>query len=274
VTATDGSEFDAIAVEYDRVRPSYPDALVDAACDRARLVPGARVLEIGCGTGLLTEMLVARGLHVDAVDPGPSMLEAARRRVGDGQVDFHLGRFEDAELPRETFAAVFSGTAFHWVDPSVGWSKVAAVLTPGGVLALLQSGLPALVREFDRSVWHAVLPDEAWPVTEPFDVWSGAAARHDDVSSLWSWLVRHDLSNSEAADLFDDVRLLTAPMPLADTAESYLSLVATTSTYLRLEPDRRGALERAVRELFALADGTNRWVDYATLVTAQRRARP
>ena len=109
MTATDGSEFDAIADEYDRVRPSYPDALVDAACDRARLLPGACVLEIGCGTGLLTEMLVARGLRVEAVDPGPSMVDAARRRVGDADVRFHLGRFEDVDLPRESFAAAFSG---------------------------------------------------------------------------------------------------------------------------------------------------------------------
>ncbi len=70
----DGSEFDAIAAEYDRVRPSYPDALVDAACDRARLSPGSRVLEVGCGTGQLTEMLAARRLEVDAVDPGLAAL--------------------------------------------------------------------------------------------------------------------------------------------------------------------------------------------------------
>src|SRR6476646_9817404 len=119
-------------------------------------------------------MLVARGLRVDAVDPGARLVEEARRRVGDGRVDFHLGRFEDVELSPGSFAAAFSGTAFHWVDPTVGWGKVAEVLAPGGMLALLQTGLPALVEEFDRSVWHAVLPEHAWPVTDPFDVWSGA----------------------------------------------------------------------------------------------------
>jgi len=275
VTRGDGSEFDAIAAKYDRVRPSYPGALVDAACDRARLVPGARVLEIGCGTGKLTEMLTVRGLRVEAVDPGPSLVEEARRRVRDADVRFHLGRFEDVELPPASFAAVFSGTAFHWVDPSVGWGKVATLLAPGGVLALLQAGLPALVREFDRDVWQSALPDgEVWPATDAFDIWHEAEARRDDVSALWSWLVRHDLRHPRAADLFDGVRLLTVPVPLEDTAESYLALIATTSTWLRLDLNRRAALDRSVRELFAAVGGANRWVDFATLVTARRRSGP
>ncbi|MEP6892613.1 MAG: class I SAM-dependent methyltransferase [Gaiellaceae bacterium] len=246
--------------------------LVDAAYDRARLFPGARVLEIGCGTGKLTAMLAARGLRVDAVDPGPALLETARRRVGDGNVHFHLGRFEDIGLPDESFAAAFSATAFHWVDPAVGWSKVAAVLAPRGVLALLQTGLPALVREFDRAVWRSVLPDEeAWPATDPFHVWSEADARRDDVSALWSWLARHNLENPKAADLFDDVRVLTVPVPLQYSAESYLALMSTASTYLRLRKDRRAALDRGVHKIFAAAGGTDHWVDYATLVTARQR---
>lgn len=270
LSAPDGSEFDAIAAEYDRVRPSYPAALVDAACDRARLSPGSRVLEIGCGTGQLTEMLVARGLAVDAVDTGVRMIDAARRRVG-GNAQFHVGRFEEVDLPRETFDAVFSGTAFHWIDPSVGWAKVAALLGPGGVLALLQNGLPALVHEFDRSAWRTVLTDEeVWPATDPFDVWSEADARRDDISALWSWLVRHDLESHVAAGLFDDVRLLTVPVPLQHTADSYLALVATTSTYLRLDLDQRTVFERGIHESFAAAGEANRWVDHAVLVTARR----
>jgi SAM-dependent methyltransferase len=271
LSVADGSEFDAIASDYDRVRPSYPAALVDAACDRARLNPGSRVLEIGCGTGKLTEALVARGFEVDAVDPGARLIEVARRRVGDGQVRFHRGRFEDVPLRDGAFEAVFSGTAFHWVDPLVGWEKIAGVLAAGGVVALLQTHLVALVREFDRSVWRSALPDgEAWPATDPFDVWREAAARNDDVSALWSWLVRHDLHHPRAGDLFGDVRLLTAPVPVEDTAERYLELVATSSVWLRLDPDRRAALARSAHELFAEIGGVDRWVDSAVLVTARR----
>ena len=65
------------------------------------------------------------------------MIEVARRRVNDSDlVRFHPGRFEDVSLPVGLFDAVFSGSAFHWVDPSLGWAKAAALLRPGGTCVL------------------------------------------------------------------------------------------------------------------------------------------
>jgi len=78
-----GSVFDQVAEAYDEVRPGYPPALVEVAMERGRLSRGSRVLEVGSGTGKLTELLVAQGLLVEAVEPGPNMVAAARRRLGD-----------------------------------------------------------------------------------------------------------------------------------------------------------------------------------------------
>ena len=55
-----GEVFDEVADAYDEVRPGHPEAIVDEAIVRGALSPGARVLEVGCGTGKLTELLVAR----------------------------------------------------------------------------------------------------------------------------------------------------------------------------------------------------------------------
>jgi SAM-dependent methyltransferase len=97
-----GQVFDDVAAAYDEVRPSYPASLVDTAMERGALIAGSRILEVGSGTGKLTELLAARGLDVDAVEPGPNMIEAARKRVGaTGRVRFHLGRFEDVRLPED-----------------------------------------------------------------------------------------------------------------------------------------------------------------------------
>src|ERR1700677_1434200 len=131
--------FDEVAAEYDRHRPAYPDELVDRACQAAEVGAGAHVRELGCATGQLTRSLVARGLHVTALEPGPSLIALARQNLaGAGEVEFVTARFEDASLPRGQFRSVFCASAFHWVDPEVGWQKAADVLVPGGTLALVQ----------------------------------------------------------------------------------------------------------------------------------------
>ena len=134
-----GTVFDGVAAEYDRHRPAYPGELIDQACQVAGIGRGDPVLEIGCGTGQLTRGLLARGLHVTAVEPGPSLIALARQNLaGAGQVDFVSARFEDAPLPRGRFRAVFCASAFHWIDPGISWQKAADVLVAGGTLALVQ----------------------------------------------------------------------------------------------------------------------------------------
>src|SRR5437868_4826158 len=122
-----GLVFDRVAEEYDRVRPGYPAELIDSALAGAEI---RRVLEVGCGTGQLTGALAARGLEVEAVEPGANLAALARRRVPGLRV--HSRRFEDVALPEAAYDAVFSATAFHWVDPAVGWAKAARILRPGG----------------------------------------------------------------------------------------------------------------------------------------------
>lgn len=92
--------------------------------------PGQRVLDLGCGTGELTEEIARKGAHVTGVDYAASMIDAARSRFG--QLDF---RVEDAAaLPFEAeFDAVFSNAALHWVkDAPAAAAGIARALRPGG----------------------------------------------------------------------------------------------------------------------------------------------
>ncbi len=109
-----GEVFNAVAEEYDRHRPAYPDALIDQACVLGGLGPGATVLEIGCGTGQLTRSLLARGLRVTAIEPGDRLMARARDQLGNaGEVEFVKRRLEEASLPRAHYSAAFSGSAMH-----------------------------------------------------------------------------------------------------------------------------------------------------------------
>ena len=58
-----GQVFDDVAGEYDRHRPTYPDELVDQACQVAGIGSGDEVLEVGCGSGQLTRALVTREIR-------------------------------------------------------------------------------------------------------------------------------------------------------------------------------------------------------------------
>ena len=96
-----GTVFNEVAGEYERHRPTYPDALIDQACEVGGIGPGASVLEIGCGTGQLTRSLLDRGLRVTAIEPGEQLIARARNRLqGAGEVQFVNARLEDASLPR------------------------------------------------------------------------------------------------------------------------------------------------------------------------------
>jgi SAM-dependent methyltransferase len=136
-----GLVFDEVAELYDRVRPGYPDSFVDEVCRRASLEPGARILEIGCGPGIATRSFAQRGYAMLCLEPGPRLAEVARSRLAEHPaVSVLTTTFEAWPSPSGAngeFALVLAAQSFHWVDLAVGFSKAAAVLRPGGHLAII-----------------------------------------------------------------------------------------------------------------------------------------
>jgi SAM-dependent methyltransferase len=273
--------FNEIAAEYDRYRPAYPDQLIDHACEVARVEPGDAVLEVGCGTGQLTRSLVDRGLRVVAVEPGRRLAALARRNLdGAGEVEFVDARFEDADLPRAHFRAVFSAAAFHWIDPDVGWDKAACVLAPGGTLALIQyCGLADGAD--DQAALLALLgriaPELAagWPAYRGLDATvAGAAQRCDNISEVWAWIGSYDVARPGAGRLFGDVRVACVPVVAEHTADEVNGILRTISSYHRLSPDQRHALENEHAALCERLERPIRSSMAAVLVTAQRSGSP
>jgi ubiquinone/menaquinone biosynthesis C-methylase UbiE len=132
--------FDGVAQRYDDSRLGYPADIVEFALDTAGVGPGSDVLEVGCGTGQLTEGLARRGFRLTAIDIGASMIAGARRRVTGSAVSFQVVSFEDFAAADASVDLIISGTAWHWVDPEVKYRKSARLLRPGGWLALLSTG--------------------------------------------------------------------------------------------------------------------------------------
>ncbi len=276
-----GKVFNEIAAEYDRNRPAYPDALVDQACEVAHIRDGDRVLEIGCGTGQLTRSLLVRGLRVTALEPGDQLILLAGENLRDaGDVELVHTRFEDAQLPRESYEAVFSASAIHWVDPDLSWRKIADALAPGGTLALIQYfGLKEQRSADDQEALLSALRRHApeiaatWPSYRDLDhTIAGVRERRRNVADAWSWLGSYDIGRDYAADLFEDLQLTTVPTLVEHTAGELNVLLATMSFWARLSLEERDALTSENHALHERLGRPIRASTLAVLLTARRSA--
>jgi SAM-dependent methyltransferase len=126
-------------------RPPYPpeaiELLVRLVRDRPR-----NVLDVGCGPGDLARRLAPYVDRVDAVDPSAAMLAVGRRLTNNPNVHWQHDRAETATLT-PPYALITAGESLHWMDWPVVLARFASVLTPHGVLAIVErewDGPPAL----------------------------------------------------------------------------------------------------------------------------------
>src|SRR5258706_2890859 len=119
--------------EHAHFVPALGQAVFDLLAPRA----GERILDLGCGDGILTEKLLAAGASVVGIDSSSEMVDAARRRGIDARA------CDAARLPfTAEFDAVFSNAALHWMkaDPDAVITGVARALKPGGRFAAEMGG--------------------------------------------------------------------------------------------------------------------------------------
>lgn len=130
--------FDEVPELYNRNRPRYPDALFDDLVSLAGIDPGARILEIGCGTGQATIPLLQRGFLVLCLEPGPAMARFARAKLTRFPHATVLeSNFEEWQVERGSFSLVVSAQAFHWVAADIRFKKAADALGAFGALAVI-----------------------------------------------------------------------------------------------------------------------------------------
>lgn len=126
--------FNAAAEVYRRGRPPYPDAVFALLKGRCGLAPGARVLEVGAGSGLATGPLLAAGARVVAVEPGADLAAILTGEHAGERLDVVVADFETADVDGPFDLAV-AASALHWLDPAVAIPKLGRLVRPGGWLA-------------------------------------------------------------------------------------------------------------------------------------------
>jgi SAM-dependent methyltransferase len=158
--------FEAAVERYHRGRPGYPDDAVSYLVRELGIGPGRAVVELGAGTGKLTELLVHTGATITAIEPVEAMREALRRTCPTATaLD---GTAEAIPLADGSADAVVVAQAFHWFDGDRALREIHRVLRPDRVLGLIWN-----VRD-EASDWSERL-------TAIFDRLAGDGPRYQDM---------------------------------------------------------------------------------------------
>jgi SAM-dependent methyltransferase len=143
--------FGEVADVYDRVRPDYPEQMIEDVLAAAG--PGP-VLEVGAGTGKATVAFAPRVDDLTCVEPDPRMAQVLRRKLPAARIV--TSAFE-AWAPDRGYGLLYSGQAWHWVDGERSAGLAWAALAPEGVLApfwnlstVADPALHAALNEIDR----------------------------------------------------------------------------------------------------------------------------
>jgi SAM-dependent methyltransferase len=210
--------FEAVAAEYERHRPEYPEEALRWAAEQLGLAECARVLDVGAGTGKLTRGLVALGYEVVAVEPGGPMLDQLRQAVPEAEA--LEGPAEAIALPDASVDAAFAAQAFHWFDRERAVPELHRVIRPGGGLALLwnwwddQDPLQHELAELIGYAGHSPFSDDELPAAP--------------------WFRERGRTVVESAD--------------ESSPDALVAMLATTSRFLTADPVDGAEWLREVRE--------------------------
>jgi SAM-dependent methyltransferase len=155
----DPHRFRANVPYYVRFRLNYPERLIARVCALVDLVPGERVMDLGCGPGPLAIAFAKAGLTVTALDPEPKMLEALRIEASRANVEIDAREGSSFSMPRNVgpFKLVTMGRSFHWMDRPQTLQMLGRLIAPGGAVALFHDQHPRTV----ENRWYTSLRDLA-----------------------------------------------------------------------------------------------------------------
>ena len=155
--------FDVSGNAYDRFMGRYALELAPAFADFVGVHEG-KVVDVGCGSGILTEELARRvgAENVAAADPSP-LLETCRERVPEA--DVRPGTAEELPWTDDTFDAALAQLVLHFLDdPVVGITEMRRVTRPGGVVAASTWNFPPVPLNTSpvTSVRCSLMKKSAW----------------------------------------------------------------------------------------------------------------
>jgi len=232
--------FNQDASLYEKARPGYPKTLFADIIAFSKISDDGSILEIGCGTAQATLPFAVRGYSIQCIELGANLAAVAKQNLSDyPKIQVAVGNFEEYPLAENSFDLVISGTAFHWIDPEIGYRKVAQVLRPAGTLALfwnkpVQTQVSAEIVRSLQTVYERVVPAMA----KRFP----GLVHPDAVPTP----VKDEIDRSQ---LFGEGTVLKYRWKAAYSAKAYIELLNTYSDHIALEQEMRTELFNGIENL-------------------------
>lgn len=235
--------FNTVVEQYDRMRPTYVEALYDDIWNYGGLGENITAVEVGIGTGQATQPVLNRGAAVTAVELGADLAAFCAKKFADNP-RFKVVNlpFQDFEAPEGSVDLIYSASAFHWIPEEIGYTKVFEMLRPGGVFA--------------RFANHPYKDKEK-------------EALHDAMQALYAKFMPRSKLSPEYSEAeararaavgarygFVDIQYRLYKRTRTFTAQQYTDLLGTYSDHIALGEEKRNEFFALIREEINRFGGT------------------
>jgi SAM-dependent methyltransferase len=252
------ASFDSAAELYDAARPNYPEELFDDLVSLTGLYAGSFILEVGSGTGKATLPLARRGFSILGIELGEHLAALARAKLADyPQAQIEVDNFETWPVHEGRFDLAVSASAWHWIDPAIGYPKIAQALRPRGFFALMwnrqqrsdttnQQNIPQSGEVGDQENMSQAFSQALQEVIQ--QVAPGLVGNRLRRAGTWSQQFRQD-GPLAAGEFFEMSAIRSYAWEATYDAASYLRLLDSYSSYRVLDPSARDRLFTRIAEM-------------------------
>jgi SAM-dependent methyltransferase len=229
--------FNAVANEYEKFRPTYPKELFQDIIQYSQIEKNDRILEIGCGTGQATSGLVDLGYeHLTCVELGKNLADLTTEKFKHRKsINVINAAFEEWEDRAESYRLAISATAFHFIQPEIGYPKVSKLLKTKGTAAFF---------------WTVHVPSFDGIYTAIRECYQRYAPQLDDIKKpLPDEVINERLKITEQTNLYDELAVKEYKWFQEFTSEQFISFLNTHSGHRLLADNIRISLFNEIKDV-------------------------
>lgn len=238
--------FQDIIRDYEAARPGYPDELFCDIIEYADLSASTHLLEVGAGPGQATEHFVRNNYDITALEISEKQVSFLNEKYAN-QHNFRsvCATFEEYPGEEASYDLIFSATAFHWIDPEIGYPKAFRLLKENGVIAVF---------------WHlaSIIEPKAELLQSIRAVYRRHAPQLDDylTDAEAEALHQRRLNEIQTQGLFRSPVAKVYRWDDVYTTQRYLRLMNSYSDFHSIDSSARNAIMRDVSALIDQAGGS------------------